>query len=139
MTTIARGGGCHEKIAAALNDGHGHLVAAVGDLTRLLDQMTPTVVGQETVVLDAGGGAFRQFRVPFRALYVESQSTKLLTVANSTLQSAAPVAGPGVAFVNVGGAAVINFRAYQWSIYGGVAGELVTVTAFGTPMPPFSR
>lgn len=117
---------------------HGRLTGAVGDLSRVLDELVPRVVGQETVELDANGMFSRQFRVPFRALFVDSLSEAVLTVSNGTPQSDVPGAGPGVAFVRAQGSAVINFRAYQWSIYGGAPGDLVTVTAFGNPQPPYS-
>lgn len=129
------GGGCGQ-LAAAMTEHHAKLYGAVGDLSKLLDELAPKVIGMETVVLDSNGTASRQFRVPFRSLFVDSQSTKLLTVAGMPMQTAAPLAGPGIAYVRIGGAAVCNIRAYQWSIWGGVAGELVTVTVFSQPQAP---
>lgn len=129
----------HQHQADAWLEAHRKLAGAVGDLGKLLDDLTPRVIGVQTVVLDAGGTAAVQYRVPFRAISVDSQSAHVLTVANMPLQSAAPASGPGVAFVRAGGFSVINFRAYQWSIYGGAAGELVTVTAFAGPQPPTAR
>lgn len=133
---------CSEALAAALHhatEAHTKVAASVGDLSRVLDEMVPRVVGQETVMLDENGSFSRQFRVPFRSIFVDSLSQAILTVTNGTPQSEAPGAGPGIAFVRAGGSAVINFRSYQWSIYGGAAGELVTVTAFGNPQPPFTN
>jgi hypothetical protein len=122
-----------------LGEHHKHLTGAIGDLSKLLDQLAPKVIGQETVVLDANGTATRQFRIPFRCLYVESQSAQLLTVAGMPMQTAPPHAGPGIAYVKAAGATVANIRAYQWSVWGGTQGDLVTVTVFSVPQPPFSR
>lgn len=122
-----------------MTEHHAKLTGAVGDLSKVLDELVPRVIGLETVVLDANGTAMRQYRVPFRSLFVDSQSAKVLTVAGMPLQTSAPTAGPGVGFVRIGGAAVLNMRAYQWSIYGGNPGELVTVTVYGMPLPPYVK
>lgn len=114
------------------------LAGAVGDMRALLDRLTPAVLGQETVQLDSNGQAARQYRVPFSALSVDYFGTGNLTVAAQALREGAPGPGPGVAKVGPGGFAVVNFRAYQWSLYGGNPGELVTVNAFGQPVPPNS-
>lgn len=130
------GGGCTQALAAQLLDSTEkthRLTGVMGDLTKVLDRMAPTVIGVQTVILDANGCHTVQYRLPYASLFVDSQSAQLLTIANSPLQTGAPNAGPGVAFVRPGGNAIINFRAYQWSIYGGLPGDKVTVTAFAHP------
>jgi len=122
-----------------MGEHHAALTGAVGDLSKLLDELAPKIVGYETVVLDANGAFTRSYRVPFRCIYLESQSTKVLTVAASPGETDVPASGAGVGYVKVGGASVINLRAYSWAIFGGVAGELVTVTTYSQPQPPFSR
>ena len=134
-----RRGRADEDAAASLAATHAESIKAIGDLTRVLDEMIPKVIGQRTYVLDANGSTFDNYRVPFRSITVDSQSTKLLTIANSPLEGAAPGAGAGVAFVRIGGFVVVNFRGYAWSIYGGVAGELVTVAAYANPQVPHSH
>lgn len=131
-------GGCAE-LARGMTEHYGKLHGAIGDLSKLLDELAPKVIGYETVALDANGQATRSYRVPFRAVYVESQSAHLLTVASSPVETDVPVFGPGVGYVKIGGASVLNMRAYTWAIWGGVANELVTVTVFSQPQPPFSR
>jgi hypothetical protein len=130
------GGNCTQALAAQLLDSTEKthkLTGVMGDLTKVLDRMTPVVIGVQTVVLDSVGCATVSYRLPYQSLFVDSASAQLLTVANSPLQTGAPNAGPGVAFVRPGGNAVINFRAYQWSVYGGLPGDKVTVTAFAHP------
>jgi len=132
------GGERNEALAAQLVDHHNEQVKALGDISGALQAMAPQVIGQITAVLDANGTANVQYRVPFASLFVDSFSAAVLTVAAAPLQSAAPNAGPGVALIRVGGYAVVNLRAYQWSIYGGAAGERVTVTAYSRPQPPLA-
>jgi hypothetical protein len=133
-----RPGGCG-ALAAAMTEHHKALHGAVGDLTKLVDELAPKVIGMETVALDANGTASRQFRVPFQSLFVDSQSAHVLTVAGMPLQTSAPNMGPGIAYIRIGGAAVCNIRSYNWSIWGGAAGELVTVTVFSRPQPPWCK
>jgi hypothetical protein len=111
----------------------------LGDISRVLEQMAPRVVGLRTYVLDAFGTCGDQYRLPYRCITVMSQSAKLLTAFNQPIAESAPQAGPGVAYVRIGGYEVINFAGYAWSIYGGNAGELVTVTAYARPQQPYSR
>lgn len=119
--------------------GHYHRMhAALGDMTRALHKLVPLVLGSETVVLDVNGQAAKQFRVPFKCITVDSQSAKVLTVEAAPL-STQPNAGPGVAFVRAGGFVVCNLTSYTWSIYGGNPGDLVTVTAYANPQPPYAR
>lgn len=110
--------------------------AAVGDMTRMLARLVPEVLSQETVILDANGQATKQFRVPFRAISVDNFGQGNLTVAADTLKGAAPNLGPGVARVGPGGYAVINTTGYAWTIYGGTAGDAVTVATYACPQPP---
>lgn len=122
-----------------MSDHHAKTAGAIGDLSKLLDELAPKVIGYQTYALDANGTATGNYRVPFRALYVESQSIKLLTVASAPVETDTPTFGPGVGYVRIGGASVINLRGYTWAVWGGNAGELVTVTVFSQPQPPFSR
>jgi hypothetical protein len=115
---------------------HDRLTAVIGDLSGALVKMAPRVIGVQTVVLDANGTAAGQYRLPYQSLFVDSFSASLLTIASMPLQSAAPNAGPGVALIRPGGAAVVNLRSYLWSVYGGTPGERVTVTAYANPQPP---
>ena len=133
-----RPGGCHE-LAERLTESHRHVTAAVAGLSEALTELAPRIIAEETVMLDPNGAATRQYRVPFQCLYVESQSAKVLTVAGMSMQTAAPAAGTGVAYVRAGGATVANIRATVWSIWGGIPGDLVTVTVFSRPQPPYSR
>lgn len=112
---------------------------ALGDLTGVLRMLIPQVIGVSTVMLDAAGTAQLQYRIPYRALFVDSQSAQKLTVASSPLESAAPGPGAGVAVIRAGGAVVVNFTANVLSLYGGTQGDLVTITAFANPQPPFAR
>jgi hypothetical protein len=122
-----------------LREAHGHTVRVLGDVGKLLDRMTPKIIEVRTIVLDANGCAHNGYHVPYKALCIDSGSAKLLTVANMTLQSEAPGQGPGIVFVRIGGTRVVNLAGYSWSIYGGNAGELVTVTAFANTQPEYAR
>jgi hypothetical protein len=235
-------GGCPEHVIKSFTAAHEQLTGAVGDLGRLLDGITPKVIGVQLVQLDALGQATAQYRVPFRALSVDLEPSGLtanasaaaagsatatlpvgaelvgftvtegtftvanfatvtvtgaaggtqtyniqnnpgstsaifgiqqtfpvplipasplvpiavtfngnantgpvnvtaigqpgpLVVANATLAGQAPGPGPGVAIVRPGSKAVINFRAYQWSMYG-LPGQLATVAAYANPQAP---
>lgn len=119
---------------AAMLDALGALNVRIGDLGTLLDELAPRVISTETVVLDANGTATRQYRVPFRSLGVDYFGATTLTVAAAPLAQFAPGPGPGVGKVGPGGFAVLNFRAYEWTVYGN-PGELVTITAYARPQP----
>jgi hypothetical protein len=112
----------------------GALNTRIGDLGTLLDEMAPRVISTETVVLDANGTATRQYRVPYRSLGVDYFGAATLTVAAAPLAQFAPGPGPGVGKVGPGGFAVLNFRAYEWTLYGN-PGDLITVTAYARPQP----
>lgn len=132
-------GGCTDRFAELLGGAHTELTAAVGDLTQVMRRMAPFVLGVQTVILDINGQGSVNYRVPYGCVFVDSASTHVLTIANAPLQSAAPGGGPGVAFVRIGGNRLVNFQSNVLSIYGGQAGELVTVEAFGHPLAPTSR
>lgn len=68
-----------------------------------------------------------------------SQVSQLLTIAGMPLQESAPPSGPGVAIIRRGGSSLVNLRAYAWSLYGGNPGDVITVTALGSPQAPASR
>lgn len=123
---------------AELAGTNKQLAAAVGDLRGVLHALVPQVIGNQTVALDANGQAGGQFRLPYRCLVVDSQSAKVLTVANAPL-GIQPGAGVGIGFVRVGGYSVLNIAGYTWAIYGGNAGELVTVAAYANPQQPYAR
>lgn len=112
---------------------HEQLLGAIGDLSKVLKQMTPPVLGAQSIALDANGNGSVSYRLPFGSVFIDSNSAHLLTVAASPPMGQAPGPGPGVAFVRPGGHATLNFSAYTVSVYGGAAGELVTVQAFARP------
>jgi len=123
------------------NDAAQHYVerfqAAVGDMTKFLRLLEPAVcLDTRTVQLDANGQATAQFRVPFRAVHVTSQSAAALTITASPPAASAPANGPGVAMVHAGGQETFNIGGYAWSIYGGTAGEQVTVQTFSRNLNP---
>lgn len=135
LPKLPTGGTGANAQAAELAAHLGKLNEVLGGLGPLLDELAPGVIGTETVVLDGNGQAVRQFRVPFRSIAVDYWGAALLTVAAAPLAGAAPGPGPGVAKVGPGGFAVINVRAYQFSLYGN-PGEQVTFTALAKPQPP---
>jgi len=111
------------------------LRGAVGDLAGMIRALVPVVLDTTTVTLDAAGSAHREFRVPYSALSVASASKSLLLVTSAPYGQQ-PGPGPGSAIIHPGGFGVANFRGYAWSVYGGAAGDQVTITAYGTPVPP---
>lgn len=115
---------------------HQQLITGVGELAKAMQAMTPAVIGAQTVALDANGSGHAEYRLPYRSVFVDSNSAHLLTVANMPLQSAAPGSGPGVGFVRPGGHALFSFAGYAWSVYGGAPGDLVTVQVFAYPLAP---
>lgn len=125
-----------EAYLAELREQHAGYTRVLGDVSRLLGELAPAVLGTRTYKLDANGAATDQYRIPYRCIVIDSQSQAQLTAANMTLQSEAPGIGPGVGFVRPGGFAVHNFRGYSWSVYGGNPGDLIAVTAYATPQDP---
>ncbi len=57
-------------------------------------------------------------------------------MTSSTQGAAAPGPGPGAARIPPKCWIVHNLAGYVWTIYGGVAGEIVTVTTFGRAQTP---
>ncbi len=112
------------------------LVKALGDLSRVLRRMAPLVLGTEVIALDASGQAARQFRVPFAAVAVLSESAAALIVTSSTPGPGAPGPGPGAGRIPPRCYVVHNLAGYSWTIYGGAANDLVTVTTFGQAQTP---
>jgi hypothetical protein len=108
----------------------------LGDLSGVLEQMSPRVLDSRIVALDASGQAAGQHRLPYQCLAVTSFSAFPLTVAAAPLAGQAPGPGPGVTRLPPGGSRTINIRAYAWSVYGGAAGDLVNVETFSRPQPP---
>lgn len=117
---------------------HQRVAQVLGDVSRVLDRMTPQVISAQSWTLDVNGQATAQYRVPFQCLVVDSQSAHALVIANQPL-SEVPGTGPGVGFVRVGGTTVWNANGYTWSVYGGVQGEVITVTAYANPQQPYAR
>lgn len=109
---------------------------AIGDLSNAIRTMVPKVLGTGIYILDANGQATDQYRLPYGCLSLISESANKLTVASSPPQTAAPGKGPGAGRVPANGFAVLNLSGHVWTIYGGIAGELVTVTAYAVPQPP---
>jgi hypothetical protein len=61
-----------------------------------------------------------------------------LYVANMPPQQSMPVQGPGIVAMRSGGMIAVNLRGRSFTVYGGSAGDIVTVTAFGSHVPPVS-
>jgi len=115
-------------------EGFGH---AVGDMTRLLARLEPALcLDTRTVQLDASGQATASFHVPFAAVHVTSQSAVALTITASPPGAGAPANGAGVAVVHAAGQETFNISGYTWTIYGGAAGEQVTVQTFTRNVNP---
>ncbi len=112
------------------------LQKAIGDLSGVLEQMSPRVIDSRIVALDANGQASGQHRLPFASLAVTSFSGSQLTIAAAPPAGSAPGPGPGVTQVAPRGFRVLNARAYAWSVYGGSPGDLVDIQAFSRPQPP---
>jgi hypothetical protein len=111
---------------------------AVGDLSKAIDHFAPVVLGSATYTLDVNGQATEQYRAQFQALNVISGSGNQLVIAADTKKGAAPGPGPGSAIVQPGGFSGVNVKGYAWTIYGGIAGDQVTVQALARPIPPNS-
>lgn len=135
LPRLPAGDNASARQAAELGAHLDQLATVIGQLGPMLDELAPGVIATETVVLDANGQATRQFRIPFRSVAIDYWGAALLTVAAAPLAGAAPGPGPGVAKVGPGGFAVVNMRAYQFSLYGN-PGEQVTFTALAKPQPP---
>jgi hypothetical protein len=118
-----------------LMTGNERIAAGLANLAKALGQLAPAVIDVSTVIIGADGTAAGQYRVPYKALTVDSQSAQLLTVANGP-RSTAPASGPGVAYVPAGKFRVLNLTGYAWTIYGGTPGDKVTVSAYASPQPP---
>jgi hypothetical protein len=83
-------------------EAHAKTAAAVGDLTRLLDEIAPRVLGVRTYQLDANGMATDNVRVPYKALAVSHVPVGAATSANATGTVNAPGAGATIAQVPLG-------------------------------------
>lgn len=110
----------------------------LGDLARAVRALAPVVLQTETIVLDGSGAVSRQFKVPYSCVAVDSNSAALLTLAAATLGAAAPASGPGVANIKPRSFVVANLSGYAWTLYGGSAGEQVTIQTLGRPQTPLS-
>ena len=83
-------------------EAHAKTAAAVGDLTRLLDELAPRVLGVRTYALDANGMATDNVRVPYKALAVSHVPTGAVTSANAEGTQNAPAGGTTIAQVPLG-------------------------------------
>lgn|GEM_PF-3199834 len=126
------------------NAGHAGLAGpepdwpkAIGDLTDLLRKMLPgSVLGEDTYQLSVLGQAADQYKIPFAALAISSNSASQLFLTADTLKIGPPPSGPGVAVIPPRGFAVVNMKGYAWSVYGGSPGDQITIQAFTRPQPP---
>jgi hypothetical protein len=124
-----------EPNAAALTYGE-EIAKAVGDLRAAIATLVPRVLGTQLYVLDSNGQATDQYRVPYSSLSIISESAKPLIVTSSPPIGSAPGRGPGVAHMPAETFAVLNLSGNVWTIYGGNAGDIVTVSAYALPQPP---
>jgi hypothetical protein len=108
---------------------------SIGDLSRVLAEMSPAVLTCRSVALDATGTASGSEKRRYAAIAVSSFSGLPLTIAAGPLAGNAPGPGPGVARLEPGGSRVYNFSAASWSIYGGALGDIVYVETFSRPQP----
>lgn len=83
-------------------DAHAKTAAAVGDLTRLLDELAPRVLGVRTYVLDGNGMATDNVRVPYKALAVSHVPIGTAVSASATGTQNAPAGGTTIAQVPLG-------------------------------------
>lgn len=93
------GGGCSEKMLAPLTEAHTHLTRTMGDFGRLLEQITPKVIGLRLVKLDTLGTAADQFRLPFRSLAVDLAPFPVVLPATATAGNNASVTLPAGAYL----------------------------------------
>lgn len=119
------------------NDQAPSVVDAIGDLSKLLRALSPAVLGAGTYQFTATGQVGEQYRVPFAAVAIASNSQAQLILTADTAKQSGPSSGPGVAIVPPRGFIVANMTGNAWTVYGGNPGDQVTITAFTRPLPPF--
>lgn len=113
------------------------ITEAIGDLSRKFAALSPEILGSATYQVGAAGNPVgEQYRVPFRALSISSTSTQYLVLTADSAKQSGPSSGAGVAIIPPRGFYVANMAGYTWTVYGGLAGDQVTVSAFTRPMPP---
>lgn len=112
------------------------IVTAIGDLSGLLRQLAPRVLGAATYQLDARGQASDQYRLPFAAIAITSFSAQKLVLAAMPIQAAAPGNGPGITIVPPNAFRLVNLAGYTWSVYGGTQGDQICVEVLSRPQPP---
>jgi hypothetical protein len=130
---MAGAGGIHGEIPGELL----HRVTDMSDSLRHLLKGTPTLQTASYVV-PASGVVSDQYRAPYAALAVTSLSANPLLITSQPAGPGAPGPGPGSGWVPVRGFAAHNLAGNAWTLYGGAAGDLVTVSAFTKPVPPVS-
>lgn len=116
--------------------GPAEIITAIGDLSGLLRQLAPRVLGAATYLLNAQGQASDQYRLPFAAIAIASFSAQKLTLAAMPAQAAAPGAGPGVTIIPPNAFRLVNLAGYTWSVYGGTPGDQICVEVLTRPQPP---
>jgi hypothetical protein len=84
---------------AELHEAHHKTAAAVGDLTKLLDELAPKVLGVRTFVLDGNGQATDNVRIPYRALAVSHIGAVATNTKTITGSVTSPAAGATIAQV----------------------------------------
>lgn len=91
----------------------------------------------QTVVIPAGlDGVEVDWHVPFASVAVNVVGTSGVTINAATKGTSAITSGPGVAVVSANKGGVFNLRGHSLTVWGGTAGDSVTLQAFTHPQPP---
>lgn len=119
-------GGCGQEVAGLLAEAVKQALHPTGTLA------------VQTVVIPAGlDGVEIDWHVPFASIAVNVVGTSGVTVnAGTKSTSTALTNGPGVAVVSPNKGGVFNLRGHSVTVWGGTAGDSVTVQAFTHPQPP---
>ena len=110
---------------------------AIGDLSKVMRALSPAVLGSATYqVGPAGNPPTESYARRFEALTIASTSQQYLVLTSDTAKQSAPGSGPGVAIVPPRGFLVAHMTGHAWTVYGGLPGDQITMTAFTRPLPP---
>lgn len=91
----------------------------------------------QTVLIPAGlDGVEVDWHVPFAAVAVNVVGTSGITINAGTKNTSAVTSGAGVAVLPANKGGVFNLRGHSLTVWGGTAGDAVTLQAFTHPQPP---